>query len=100
MKTSLALRACAGIRNMPGVKGRSGGARPGAGRPTVRPKRAEAAAILGSVDEAACWRRLLHSDDDRIALDALKYLTDRRDGKAAQAVSLTASEPIKIVFDL
>ena len=68
----------------------SGGARPGAGRKakaliTVRKVMDEE--ILGTVDEVGLWRQLVASDDPRIRLDSLKYLTDRRDGKASQYVS-------------
>jgi hypothetical protein len=67
----------------------------GSGRKAVRVKRsvarrgktltrATAAEILGVQDECALWDRLLHSDDDRLVLAALKYLTDRRDGKSYQ----------------
>jgi hypothetical protein len=45
--------------------------------------------ILAGVDEAAVWRELVSAGDLRIRLDALKYLTDRRDGKAPQAVPAT-----------
>ncbi len=50
-------------------------------------RRATAAEILGVQDECALWDRLLHSDDDRLVLAALKYLTDRRDGKSYQAAN-------------
>lgn len=43
-------------------------------------KRATAAEILGLQDECELWNRLLHSENDRVVLTALKYLTDRRDG--------------------
>ena len=68
-------------------------------RETVRPsarktrvpenavKRATAEQILGVQDECELWDRLLHSDDDRVAFAALKYLTDRRDGKLYPAVN-------------
>lgn len=70
-----------------------GGKRPGAGRkpeilkvlhPDIKP--ATAASILAQHDESAIWTRFLRSRDERIALDAAKYLTDRRDGKAKQAI--------------
>ena len=63
----------------------SGGARLNAGR---RPKslvvvrKVLAEQILGNVDELSLWRGLLSSEDEKIKLEALKYLTDRRDGKA------------------
>lgn len=75
-----------------------GGKRPGAGR---RPrdvdkwisarglKPASAAEILERADERRIWYRLLHSDDEAIVLRALTYLTDRRDGRAAQQINIT-----------
>jgi len=44
--------------------------------------------ILASVDKGRLWAKHLSSEDSRIALDALKYLTDRRDGKAPQAIEV------------
>ena len=64
-----------------------GGARLGAGRkpkPMLVLRKAQAEQILGTVDEFELWRELLSCDDYRIRLDTLKYLTDRRDGKAPQ----------------
>ena len=73
-----------------------GGARLGAGRkpkPMLVLRKAQAVQILGTVDEFELWRELLCCEDLRIRLDTLKYLTDRRDGKAPQ----TAAEgPLKI----
>jgi hypothetical protein len=75
-----------------------GGKRPGAGR---RPrdierwiaarglKPASAAEILERADERRIWYRLLNSEDETIALRALTYLTDRRDGRAAQQINIT-----------
>lgn len=48
--------------------------------------------ILAGVDEAALWRRLITARDKKISLEALKYLTDRRDGKVAQTLLATVSE--------
>src|ERR1700681_2845361 len=67
-----------------------GGARPGAGRkPGARSlvTRSKGEAILETVNEEKIWQRLLRSRNDRIVLDTLKYLTDRRDGKPVQAVA-------------
>jgi len=76
-----------------------GGRRRGAGR---RPrdldkwfaargiKPATAAEILERADERAIWYRLLHSPDDSIVLRAVQYLTDRRDGRAAQQINVTS----------
>lgn len=66
-----------------------GGARPGAGRkpkPLVPLRKAMAGEILSTVDEVGLWGQLLSCDDPRIRLDSLRYLTDRRDGKAPQTV--------------
>jgi len=49
--------------------------------------RGKAEGILGTVKEEQIWRRLLRSRNDRIVLDTMKYLTDRRDGKPVQALS-------------
>jgi hypothetical protein len=74
-----------------------GGRRRGAGR---RPrdvdkwiaarglKPASAAEILERA-ERRIWYRLLHSDDDGIVLRTITYLTDRRDGRAAQQINVT-----------
>lgn len=65
----------------------TGGKRPGAGRPIgalAKIKRDIAALALKRSDELAIWARLLASEEERIVLDTMKYLTDRRDGKASQ----------------
>jgi hypothetical protein len=49
-----------------------------------------AAAILASVDERALWLEEL--GDPRHRLAALIYLTDKRDGKARQAMEVTHAE--------
>lgn len=72
-----------------------GGSRPGAGRKPkakVLVKKVLAEDILASVDEKALWKSLLRDQDSRIKLDALRYLTDRRDGKAAQSMSLSGAD--------
>lgn len=38
------------------------------------------------------WEQLVASDDERIAIDAMKYLTDRIHGKAKQQMEVTGSE--------
>jgi len=48
--------------------------------------RSKAEAILATVNEERIWQRLLRNRNARIVLDAMKYLTDRRDGKPVQAV--------------
>ena len=49
-----------------------------------------AAAILAAVDEKALWLEELGNPKNRLA--ALMYLTDKRDGKARQAMELTHNE--------
>jgi hypothetical protein len=62
-----------------------GGSRSGAGRKSKRPLNQELAArILEKAKEEEKWLDLLEAPDLRIRLDSLKYLTDRRDGKATQ----------------
>ena len=90
-----------------------GGARPGAGRPR-KPKipfvpRCEAVSPLDMLGldykgrmlptERELWLGLLLSPDLRMRLEALKYLTDRRDGKARERVEHSGREdaPIKII---
>ena len=77
-----------------------GGRRTGAGR---RPrdvekwiaarglKPATAAEILERADERRIWYRLLHSDDENVVLRTITYLTDRRDGRAAQQINITGA---------
>lgn len=67
----------------------SGGKRTNAGRkpnPKQVVRKVLAEQILGSIDEQAAWQRLLNSEDERVALESLKYLTNRRDGCPPQAV--------------
>ena len=42
------------------------------------------------------WKSFIESDDERIALDATKYLTDRLYGKAAHSLDLTHSGEVAI----
>jgi len=80
-----------------------GGARPGAGRKPkamVVLRRALADQILGSTDEFELWRELLSCDDYRIRLDTLKYLTDRRDGKAPQTAVAGQMKIEKIILTM
>lgn len=50
-------------------------------------KKAAAADVLAEVDEIAAWKSKLLSLDERVSLQALIYLTDRRDGRAAYTVN-------------
>jgi hypothetical protein len=85
----------------------NGGKRPGAGRKpsTIKGVVAKlpkdtAALILAKINENQSWIELLESDDLRIRLDALKYLTDRRDGKARQGMDLTHDGTLRVVVDV
>jgi hypothetical protein len=76
-----------------------GGDRAGAGRkPGSRAlvMRSKAEAILATVNEEKIWQRLLRCRNERIVLDAMKYLTDRRDGKATQAVDLDVAGELSV----
>lgn len=78
----------------------SGGKRRGAGRPAKPVKivrKVLAEGILAAIDEKAIWVTLLKSKDERIRLDTLKYLTDRRDGRAPQGVNFTEETTIRIM---
>lgn len=80
-------------------KSARGGARPGAGR-KPKPKielsatKGIATEVFSRLDgkkaptEVMLWLNLLATKDERLRLDTLKYLTDRRDGKPAQGVFL------------
>jgi hypothetical protein len=63
-----------------------------AGRPKGSPNKAKlvateiAHAALSACNQIELWGKLLKSKDERISLDALKYLSDRAYGKAAQPV--------------
>lgn len=57
-----------------------------------------AARPIGHGDKCSCekclWFGLLTSTDERVRLDTLKYLTDRRDGKAVHTVNHLHDKPI------
>lgn len=64
-------------------------------------KRNIAEAALAAIDEVAEWRAILtQKKDPRLKFEALKYLTDRRDGKAKQAIehSVPKGTHIKVEF--
>jgi hypothetical protein len=74
-------------------KGR-GGKRPGVGRKPNYFKRLgikaiTAAEILAHHDEPELWKGLLTHKSPDVRLRTLQYLTDRRDGKAKQAVEVS-----------
>lgn len=87
-----------------------GGARPGAGR-KPKPKlpfaaKVQAETVLGKLGgrhngkklptEDELWLTMLLGTDLRIRLDALKYLTNRRDGEPIHTVNHLHDEPIQV----
>jgi hypothetical protein len=50
------------------------------------------------VDQQRMWLRFLESSDDRVALDASKYLNDRVHGKPKQAMQMAGEEGGPIEF--
>lgn len=67
--------------------------------------KSSAADILSNIDETSVWTSLVNSDNEKIKLEAIKYLTDRRDGKASQAILMSGNPaentPIRhVVVDL
>jgi hypothetical protein len=87
-----------------------GGKRPGAGRKPSTIKgiakklpKASAELLLAEINANSKWVTLANSDDERIQLETLKYLTDRAYGKARQAIdaNVCAEPPIKrIILDV
>ena len=76
-----------------------GGFRKGAGRESNASKLMEAGFVASwfTADfQEIKWKSFLESDDQRIALDATKYLTDRLFGKASQAVDLNHSGAVDL----
>lgn len=76
----------------------NGGKRPGAGRKRGKVNRrtlkarSDAGFILTEIGDVEAWKWAYHTArkkrDVRTVTEILKYLTDRRDGKARQAVDL------------
>ncbi len=79
-----------------------GGKRPGAGKrkgttnAKTAAKCASAAGLLDHLQERKMWDWIItkakKKDDVRTVLDVMKYLTDRRDGKAPQAHRFEGSD--------
>jgi len=55
---------------------------------------------LATVNEEKIWQRLVRSRNDRIVLDAMKYLTDRRDGKPVQAFNAQLSGGLDLAHQI
>ena len=82
-----------------------GGFRNGAGRKSKASKLIEAGFVADwfTADyQQIKWKSFLESKDERIALDATKYLSDRLYGKASQAVEMTGGGggPIQLVSSI
>jgi hypothetical protein len=58
--------------------------------------------MLPAETENVLWDRMLQANDDRVVLDALKFLTDHKYGRAVQRAESTGPEggPIGIICDL
>lgn len=87
----------------------TGGKRPGAGRkpkvkiltPTGLVAATGAALILAEINEIKLWKDLLSCKSLKVRLETAKYLTDRRDGKAAQAIEVSGKDggaPIRVLW--
>ena len=78
-----------------------GGKRPGAGREagsTAAIRRVSAEAILAEHDPQKAWNRFLNSENDKIALDAWKFLWEHVHGKAKQPIE--GQMNVTLVLDL
>jgi len=58
--------------------------------------RSMAEGVLATINEEKIWQRLTRSRNDRIVLDTMKYLTDRRDGKPVQAFNAQLSGGLNV----
>ena len=78
----------------------NGGRRPGAGRKrgsrTAVQKAAidVATAVLSEVKAKEVWKALVTSSDEKIKLEAMKYLTDRAHGKPTQKLEGDPNAPL------
>jgi hypothetical protein len=78
-----------------------GGFRTGAGRKSKACKLIEAGFVADwftAEFQEIKWKSFIESDDERIALDATKYLTDRLYGKVSQAVEHSGPDDGPIEF--
>jgi hypothetical protein len=76
-------------------KSKRGGYRKGAGRKSKASKLIQAGFVANwFTDEfqEIKWKSLANSSDERIAIEAMKYLSDRLYGKAKQAVEHSGPE--------
>lgn len=63
----------------------------------VMAARYSASQALEATDQGKMWRKFLHSDDERISLDAWKYLNDRVHGKPAQAMDVSMDTKVQVI---
>lgn len=83
-----------------------GGIRTGAGRKSKALKLMEAGFVapwFTAEFQEIKWKSFIESDDERIALDAIKYITDRVYGKAPQSLDLNHDGEVaikRVVADL
>jgi hypothetical protein len=76
-----------------------GGRRPGAGRKSKATKLLEAGFVctyFGPLEQENFWKSMLDSKDERVRLDAGKYLTNRLYGRAAQAVQMNVNAELSL----
>lgn len=87
-------------------KSKRGGYRKGAGRKSKASKLLEAGFVANWFTDdfqEIKWKSLVESSDQRVVLEALKYLSDRLYGKAAQQLDLNHSGEVtlkRVVSDL
>lgn len=79
-----------------------GGIRRGAGRKSKASKLIEAGFVASwftAEFQEIKWKSFIESDDERIALDATKYITDRLYGKAPQSLDLNhnSDQPLEVI---
>lgn len=76
-----------------------GGKTPGAGRKTNASKLIAAGFVANwftAEFQEIKWKSMIESDDESIVLGALKYLTDRLYGKAAEKVDMNHSGKVTL----
>lgn len=93
---------------MAGARG-SGGARPGAGRPSNPVRKLEAhladRVLSNFGGEEKAWQDLLEkvraASDFKLQFEILQYLTDRKYGRPTQSAELSGSggAPIQLILD-
>lgn len=88
-------------------KSKRGGPRPNSGRKSNASKLLEAGFVapwFTTEFQETKWKSFLNSEDEKIALDAAKYITDRLYGKAKQAVEHSGPDgsaiPMELTIDL